>query len=101
MRAVANCVSSHSTRFGDQMPTRSPFCDAERKQPGRQHIHFIRKLAAMSSECAAHETPRPVDRETLGGVAQKLRDGCFAQRNLSRATDVREAVFRFDECTFA
>ncbi|VWC84780.1 hypothetical protein BLA17378_04169 [Burkholderia aenigmatica] len=24
MRAVANWVSSHSTRFGDQMPTRSP-----------------------------------------------------------------------------
>ncbi len=24
MRAVANCVSSHSARFGDQMPTRSP-----------------------------------------------------------------------------
>ena len=33
MRAVANCVTSHSQRFGDQMPMRSPFSEAERSRP--------------------------------------------------------------------
>ena len=33
IRAVANCVSSHSARFGDQMPTRSPAATPSLSKP--------------------------------------------------------------------
>ncbi len=33
MRAVANWVTSHSQRFGDQMPTRSPFARPSARKP--------------------------------------------------------------------
>ena len=36
--AAANWVSAHSAQFGDQMPIRSPWLEAQRQQPGGQRV---------------------------------------------------------------
>ena len=48
MRAVANCVSSHSNRLGDQIPTRSPFAMPKDRKPA----------ASRSTRSSSWPTPR-------------------------------------------
>ena len=44
--AVANCVTTHSALFGDQMPTRSPGCEAQRQQAGGEGVDRARRSSA-------------------------------------------------------
>jgi hypothetical protein len=44
MRAVANCVTSHSARLGDQMQSRSPRCRPSSARPAAKPVYLVLEL---------------------------------------------------------
>ena len=59
--AVANCVTTHSALFGDQMPTRSPGSQPQRQQPGGERVDLVAEFAVGPADALlAHDQPGPV-----------------------------------------
>ncbi len=56
MRAVANCVSSHSLRFGDQMPTRSPLRMPSAARPAASTSISVANSRQVQRTCCSRNT---------------------------------------------
>ena len=56
MRAVANCVSSHSLRFGDQMPTQSPFAMPSAARPAASTSISCANSRHVQRTCCSRNT---------------------------------------------
>ena len=96
MRAVANCVTSHSARFGDQMPRRSP-----RSRPSDSSPAASSSTTAPNSRqvqrtpCSRNSTAgRSPKRATVSASSAGMR--LLGQRGMGLAAHPRQAVHRLD-----
>ena len=83
MRAVAYCVTTHSKRLGDQMPTRSPLRTPGRAAPRAARSTCIPELPVRGAVALVAHDERLAVAEALDGAAQVLADG-VVERGTSR-----------------
>ena len=91
MRAVAYWVTTHSKRFGAQMPTRSPLLHAAREQRARGAVDLVPQLAVGRAVALVADDERLAVAEALDGAAQVLADRLAEQRDVARPVGVGEA----------
>ena len=90
MRAAAYCVTTHSNRFGDQMPTRSPACDADRQERPRD-LGRLRHSCAVRGPVALRANDEGVAiGHALYGPRQIGADGLAEERHGARAVRVQQ-----------
>ena len=84
MRAVANCVTSHSTRFGDQMPNRSPRCRPSAARPAAKRSTCSELRPGPAHVLLAEHDGGPVG-EARRRVGEQRGDRGGRQRHAGRA----------------
>ena len=72
MSAVAYCRTTHSQRFGAQMPTRSPLRDAGLDQPGGQRLDRGAELGVGAAGGRSRGPPAPRGRRSAATVRRRL-----------------------------
>ncbi len=80
MRAVAYCVTTHSNRFGDQMPTRSPRLDAAGEQAARHERDLVPELAVRCPVALMRDHERFAIAVARDGSPEVLADRLAEQR---------------------
>ena len=84
MRAVANCVTSHSWRFGAQMPTRLPRRRPSARRPAasssdrRLRSYQDKRTPSASKIAASREPCRPTVLSSSCGIVRKRNGSSVA-----------------------
>ncbi|SPV19911.1 Uncharacterised protein [Burkholderia cepacia] len=71
--------------------------DAERGQPGRQHVDLVRELAPGPAHLLLAEHDGRTIGKAAGRVEQEPPDRRFGERHVGRAAHVRQSVFGRDQ----
>ena len=90
MRAVAYCATTHSYRFGDQIPTRSPVRTPRAMNAARGQVDLLPELAVGRPEVLVAHDERLAVAEPLDRPPQVLADRLAEQRDVARPVLVRK-----------
>ena len=87
-RAVANCATTHSELFGDQIPTRSPRLEPEGDESRRKGVGPRAQLTVGPADALVPDHKRLGIGQTVGNPVQRGAD-CLAEQGLvARAVGV-------------
>jgi hypothetical protein len=87
--AVANCTMTHSCRFGDQMPTRSPF-HAPGHQAPRDDFRLFDELAIGRAVVLLRDDQSLAITDPSRGSSQVLKDGLAQKRFIAGPVNVAQ-----------